>query len=1616
MDRNQKSYLAKFLAAVMLINTGTVSVCSASPVYAASEGLSDVAGGSAAVTATQSNADRRITAQESGAAALPASPSDAICDEDGLLLDGEVTNDIHVELTTEAEQEIQEKQELELSEYLKDGLIGAQVSDAVFVEEDGFVPESEEYDFSDLVTASSDDLLWSYFEKELKDSADTSSKKGLRKAPRHDNLEGNDLIVYEALKENIEQVACGNEADTVFEVSLSLIDPALIEGITEDELELSASPCTYADGQWIWNDDAKNEGYDRMAERISTNLNSVFKALVADCPYDLYWNTKKVSFMGPQCAVSVSYSNGKTTSTYRYNDPAVLTYSFEVTPEYRTETNEAYVADTEKTSAAVAAAENAKQIVHDAGSYSDYEKLVYYRDKICERTSYNHDALQAGNSEAYGSMSPWQVINVFDDDWTNQVVCEGYSKAFQYLCDMSEFTAGTDCISPTGIMDGGTGEGPHMWNIVRMDDGLNYLVDVTNCDEGTVGSPDRLFLRGFSSGNLEDGYCINIALDDGSGNEILYIYGEDTTALYKEEELTLAAQDYVYQGQEPEVRSGQCGEKITWSFADNGTLSFYGSGDMWDDATVESVPWYNWRLQICRVEMSDEITRISHDAFRAHENLTEIHLPECLTEIPDGMLANCFALEAVTIPQEVQRIGVESFSGCSSLEFVTYGPSVQYVDERAFDECSMLRTVYFEGTQEQWNSVYINYNGNGALINAEVEFASGGEEGVTASGSCGQELTWKLYDTGLFVVDGNGEMADYLDQYGEPHLPWEAYSDSVREVQIGDGVLSISPYAFAKCNYLENVSLGESLCSIQNNAFYADPLLTQVIIPDTVSYIGDEAFSSCDTLQYVYISAGVSGIEGSPFSECNSLQEITLDSANTNYLTIEGVLFSADGETLITYPIGKKEESYVVPDGVKRIEPRAFARSLSLKTVVLPEGLEEIGESEFYDCQNLENISIPDSVTALGYICFGFCLNLKNLKIGEGLSEIPADAFYFCRSLTEVEIPRNIHTIGSAAFDYCSGITDVWYGGTKAEWNAIEIGDRNTNLQNAILHCQDDVSETVIITHPEPVTVFLGETVTMHVQADGTNLSYQWYYSYNGTSWARTSVSGNKTSTISFEATEARNGAMYRCKVTGDGGTVRSESALLTVVIPPAETVITTQPVSVMAEPGEQVTMTVEATGDNLRYLWYYSFNGTSWARTSVTGNRTSTITFEATEARNGAMYRCKVTGDGGSITSSAATLTVRSVEETSISTQPVSVTAYAGEIVSMFVEASGTDLSYQWYYSYNGTKWSRTSVSGNKTSRITMEATEARNGAMYHCVVSGEGGTVTSEDALLTVKTAEVTQITEQPEDVTALPGAIVSMHVEADGSNLSYQWYYTFDGENWARTSVSGNKTSTITMEATEARNGAMYRCVVTGENDSVTSNPALLTLIQVDETVITRQPESVTVEEGTIVSMYVEASGTDLSYQWQYSYTGDKWSRTSVSGNKTARITMEATEARNGAMYRCVVTGEGGTATSEAALLTVTAPPAETEIVTQPVSVTAELGEQVTITVGATGDNLSYQWYYSYNGTNWSRTSVSGNKTDTITFEATEARNGAMYRCKVTGDGGTVTSSPASLTVVI
>ena len=393
--------------------------------------------------------------------------------------------------------------------------------------------------------AESDDLLMQFLEKEV--AGETGKPAGskmlkARRATRGSSLEGNDRVVYDALVPKIKAIAGGTTSSTVMVFPASLIVGDDFE-LTLDELNSFAKEGSEIDTIVDPDTGKENPAAGALISEaiIDFNINKVINALLSDYPYEFYWYDKTYqddSTTGVTASVK-DYSYTAYQDRIEIDKAAGYSFSFIVSKDYSAdETTGTTAVDTSKTGAAASFASNAGDIVGANADKTDLDKLTAYKDAICDATSYNDAAADDATKPPYGD--PWQMIWVFDGDDTTNVVCEGYSKAFQFLCDATTFdSVRIECDTATGEMDGGTGAGGHMWNILRMDDGNNYMADITNSDTDTVGEDGSLFLKGYTSGDVNNGYIF-----EASGKNISYVYDSDAKNTFTTDELTLSKTDY----------------------------------------------------------------------------------------------------------------------------------------------------------------------------------------------------------------------------------------------------------------------------------------------------------------------------------------------------------------------------------------------------------------------------------------------------------------------------------------------------------------------------------------------------------------------------------------------------------------------------------------------------------------------------------------------------------------------------------------------------------------------------------------------------------------------------------------------------------------------------------------------------------------------------------------------------------------------------------------------------------------------------------------------------------------------------------------------------------------
>ena len=241
----------------------------------------------------------------------------------------------------------------------------------------------------------------------------------------------------------------------------------------------------------------------------------------------------------------------------------------------------------------------------------------------------------------------------------------------------------------------------------------------------------------------------------------------------------------------------------------------------------------------------------------------------------------------------------------------------------------------------------------------------------------------------------------------------------------GKSVTSIGRRAFEGCTNLKSITIPNSVTEMGRRAFSGCSSLTGIAIPDSVTEIGKYAFDGCKSLTSITIPDGVTSIGDGAFYNCSSLTEIKVASENSNYVSVNGVLYNKDKTTIICYPAGKKGNNYKIPDGVTKVGSSAFIGCSSLTSITIPNSVTEIGYSVFEGCTNLKSITIPNGVTSIGDSAFEGCTSLKSITIPNGVTSIGDSAFEDCTSLKSITIPNGVTSIGDSAFEGCTSLTSI---------------------------------------------------------------------------------------------------------------------------------------------------------------------------------------------------------------------------------------------------------------------------------------------------------------------------------------------------------------------------------------------------------------------------------------------------------------------------------------------------------------------------------------------------------------------------------------------------------------
>ena len=291
--------------------------------------------------------------------------------------------------------------------------------------------------------------------------------------------------------------------------------------------------------------------------------------------------------------------------------------------------------------------------------------------------------------------------------------------------------------------------------------------------------------------------------------------------------------------------------------------------------------------------------------------------------------------------------------------------------------------------------IYAQADGNAAIESSDVAMTSNSAVSgyVIASGSCGKNVNYELYDDYTLRIFGKGAMYNYNYIYTPQRMysdaPWSSWDSKIKSVVVEDGVTRIGAYSF-----------------------YMFTSLTEVNIPNTITSIGREAFSNCTVLKKIDIPNSVTSIGAYAFWHCGSLAEVN------------------------------------IPDDIETIDEGVFCECSSLAHIDIPNSVTSIGRFAFSGC-SLTEVIIPDSVTSIGECAFGWCDNLKYVKIGKGVTVMEDGAFFNDYTNRKIEIEIAAETL----ITLLDGLV-IYYDHHEASTSEA-FGFSNSNPQDIIIRVPD---------------------------------------------------------------------------------------------------------------------------------------------------------------------------------------------------------------------------------------------------------------------------------------------------------------------------------------------------------------------------------------------------------------------------------------------------------------------------------------------------------------------------------------------------------------------------------
>ncbi|MGN0591702.1 MAG: leucine-rich repeat protein [Ruminococcus sp.] len=337
------------------------------------------------------------------------------------------------------------------------------------------------------------------------------------------------------------------------------------------------------------------------------------------------------------------------------------------------------------------------------------------------------------------------------------------------------------------------------------------------------------------------------------------------------------------------------------------------------------------------------------------------------------------------------------------------------------------------------------------------------EEETPTEGTCGESLTWKLTEDGTLEITGTGAMEDWEQMRDRA---WDSLSNSIKKIVVNEGVTSIG-----------------------QNAFYRLKNLTEVSLPEGLETISAYAFSFCTSLSSVTLPSTFTEFSWQIFFGCTAMEEILVSEENTEYTSVDGILYDKDVQELFWYPSNYDASVYTIPETVTDIASSSIIDCINLKEIVMHKDVADF--PSMLRCNSLERFTvaeenpyyadmdgvlynkdfteliqcppklvsgvftIPDGVEIIGDAAFNECAALTGVEIPDSVVSVELYAFLYCDSMLEIVFPAHVAKIDYGALDSKQyGITrHITIMNPDCE---IDDGMCNFILQNVVMYGYKD--------------------------------------------------------------------------------------------------------------------------------------------------------------------------------------------------------------------------------------------------------------------------------------------------------------------------------------------------------------------------------------------------------------------------------------------------------------------------------------------------------------------------------------------------------------------------------